>query len=145
MQYHHRQFGIVIVAALAAVIIYLSLPLIRAQEFQAIQLQVILVLLAVIVLFYALTIEIKEDTLYIRMGIGLIRKKVPLSEIAQARVVRIPLLAGWGIHGLPGVSWVWNVSGRDGVQLNFVKGGRLIIGSDEPQELLRAIEGSKTD
>ena len=143
MQYHHRQFGTVIVAALAAVIIYLSLPLIRAQEFQAIQLQIVLVLLAVIVLFYALTIEIKEDTLYIRMGIGLIRKKVPLSNIAQARVVRIPLLAGWGIHGLPGVSWVWNVSGRDGVQLDFVKGGRLIVGTDEPEELVRAIEAAK--
>ena len=144
MHYHHRQFGTVIVAALAAAIIYLSLPLIRAQEFKAIQLQVVLVLLAIIVLFYALTIEIKEDTLYIRMGIGLIRKKVPLADIAQASVVRIPLLAGWGIHGLPGVSWVWNVSGRDGVRLDFVKGGRLIVGSDEPEELLRAIENNKS-
>ena len=56
-------------------------------------------------------------------------------------MVRIPIYAGWGIHGLPGVSWVWNVSGRDGVQLDFVKGGRLIVGTDEPEELVRAIEG----
>ena len=143
MQYHHRQFGTVIVAILAATIIFMSLPLIRSQEFHAIQLQVVLVLLAAIALFYALTIEIRDDTLYIRMGIGLIRKKVPLSNIAQARVVRIPLWAGWGIHGLPGVSWVWNVSGRDGVQLDFVKGGRLIVGTDEPEELVRAIEAAK--
>ena len=79
MQYHHRQFGTVIVSILAATIIFMSLPLIRSQEFHAIQLQVVLVLLAAIVLFYALTIEIRDDTLYIRMGIGLIRKKVPLS------------------------------------------------------------------
>ena len=95
-------------------------------------------------LFYALTTEIRDDTLYIRMGIGLIRKKVPLSNIAQARVVRIPLIAGLGIHGLPGVSWVWNVSGRDGVQLDFVKGGRLIVGTDEPEELVRAIENNRS-
>ena len=144
MQYHHRQFGTAIVAILAAVIIIMSLPLMRDAEFSAIQLQVVLVLLAAIALFYALTIEIRDDTLYIRMGIGLIRKKVLLSDIAQARVVRIPLIAGLGIHGLPGVSWVWNVSGRGGVQLDFVKGGRLIVGTDEPEELLRAIENNRS-
>ena len=143
MQYHHRQFGTVIVSILAATIIIMSLPLMRGEEFRAIQLEVVIALLVAIVLFYALTIEIKEDTLYIRMGIGLIRKKVLLSEIAQARVVRIPLLAGWGIHGLPGVSWVWNVSGRDGVRLDFVKGGRLIVGSDEPEALVNAIKENK--
>ena len=144
MHYHHRQFGTAIVAILAAVIIIMSLPLMRGAEFRAIQLEVVIVLLLAFALFYSLTVEIKEDILYIRMGIGLIRKKVPLSNIAQASVVRIPLLAGYGIHGLPGVSWVWNVSGRDGVRLDFVKGGRLIVGSDEPQELLRAIEAAKT-
>ncbi len=140
MPYHHRQFGTVLVAILAAVIIFMSLPLIRSQEFHAIQLQAVLVLLAVIVLFYALTTEIRDETLFIRMGIGLIRKKVPLADINQARVVRIPLIAGYGIHGLPGVSWVWNVSGRSGVQLDFVKGGRLIVGTDDGEELVKAIE-----
>ena len=77
------------------------------------------------------------------MGIGLIRRKVPLADIAQARAMRIPILAGYGIHGLPGVSWVWNVSGRDGVQLDFVKGGRLIVGSDEPEALVNAIKENK--
>ena len=122
MQYHHRQFGTAIVSILAAVIIIMSLPLIghripRRPAGSGPRPS------AAIVLFYSLTTEIRDDTLYIRMGIGLIRKKVPLSNIAQARVVRIPLIAGLGIHGLPGVSWVWNVSGRDGVQLDFVKAG----------------------
>jgi len=144
MKYHHYQFGTVIVAILAATIIFMSLPLMRSAEFNAIQLEVVIILLLAITLFYALTIEIREDTLYIRMGIGLIRKRVPLADIAQARVVRIPLIAGLGIHGLPGVSWVWNVSGRDGVQLDFVNGERLIVGTDEPEELLRAIENNKS-
>ena len=145
MQYHHRQFGTFIVAALAASMIFVSLPLIRGQEFHAIQAQVVLVLLAAIGLFYALTIEIRENTLFIRMGIGLIRRRIPLSEIEQARKIRIPLWAGFGIHGIPGLSWVWNVSGRDGVELTFKKGGRLIVGSDEPEALVRAIESSKAD
>jgi hypothetical protein len=144
MQYHHRQFGTVLVAILAATIIIMSLPLMRSEEFGAIQLEVVIVLLAAIALFYALTIEIREDTLFIRMGIGLIRRKVPLADIAQARKIRIPLIAGLGIHGIPGVSWVWNVSGRDGVQLDFVKGGCLIVGSDEPDVLVKAIESNKT-
>ncbi len=143
MQYHHRQFGTIIVAALVGTLVFIALPLLRSDAFYAPQVWVFGILVAALLLFYSLTIEIRDDTLYIRMGIGLIRKRIPLSDIAQARVVRIPIYAGWGIHGFPGVSWVWNVAGRDGVELNFVKGGRLIVGSDEPEKLLRAIESSK--
>ena len=71
------------------------------MEFNAIQVPVLLVLLAAIALFYELAIEIRDDTLFIRMGIGLIRKKVPLSEIAQARVVRIPLWRAGAFTAFP--------------------------------------------
>jgi len=144
MNYYHKQFGTALVAILAATIIFISLPLMRSAEFYSIQPGVVCALLLAILLFYALTVEIKDNTLFIRMGIGLIRKRVPLTDIEQAVKVRIPILAGYGIHGLPGVSWVWNVSGRDGVQLTLKKGGQLIIGTDEPEGLIRAIDKNKT-
>ena len=144
MNYYHKQFGTALVAILAATLIIMAVAFGRSAELGIIQVEVPIILLLAILLFYALTVEIKDNTLFIRMGIGLIRKRVPLSEIEQAVKVRIPLLAGLGIHGIPGMSWVWNVSGRNGVQLTIKKGGRLVVGTDEPDELVRAIEDNKT-
>ncbi len=129
---------------LAATIIIMVFSLGRSAEIHAIQWEVPLILLLAIALSYALTVKITDDALFIRMGIGLFRRRIPLSEIEQAVKVRIPLLAGLGIHGIPGSCWVWNVSGRDGVQLTFKKGARLIIGTDEPEELVRVIEKNLT-
>jgi hypothetical protein len=143
MNYYHKQFGTVLVAILAATLVIMALAFGRNAELRTLQVEVPIILLLAIVLFYALTVEIKDGTLFIRMGIGLIRRRIPLADIVQARKVRIPLLAGYGIHGFPGAGWVWNVSGRDGVQLDLVKGGRLIIGTDEPEELVKAIEDKK--
>jgi len=144
MNYYHKQFGTALVAILALVIIIMALAFGISAELRIIQVEVPIILLLAILLFYALTIEIKDSTLFIRMGIGLIRKRVPLSEITQARAMHIPLLAGLGIHGFPGKGWVWNVSGRDGVLLTIKKGGFLIVGTDEPEELVRAIDKNKT-
>ena len=144
MEYHHRQFGTVIVASLAAATIFIALPLLRSEAFYAIQVEVLILLLAALVLFYSLTVEIIDNILICRMGIGLIQKRIPLSEIEQVRKVQIPLYAGWGIHGIPGQCWVWNVSGRSGVELTYKDGRRFLIGTDEPEVVVKAIEAAKT-
>jgi len=143
MEYHHRQFGTVIVAGLSAAIMFLNFSFLKSAELQAIQIEILVVLLAAIALFYSLTVEIKENTLIIRMGIGLIQKRIPLSEIRQARKVQIPWFAGWGIHYVPWRYWVWNVSGLRGVELTLSDGIRFCIGTDEPETLVSAIESNK--
>jgi hypothetical protein len=140
MEYHHRQFGTVIVAALTAGIVFVNYIFLKSGESFAIQMELMLVLLAAIALFYSLTVEIKENTLILRMGIGLIQKRIPLADVQQARKVRIPWYAGWGIHYVPFQFRVWNVSGRDGVELTLTDGMRFCIGTDEPEALVNAIE-----
>ncbi len=61
-------------------------------------------------LFYALTVEIDATHLRFRFGIGLIRKRIPLAEIVEAKPVRNSWLYGWGIHRTPH-GWLYNVSG----------------------------------
>jgi len=143
MEYHHKQFGTVIVAGLSAAIVFLNFLFLKSAELQAIQIEILVVLLAAIALFYSLTVEINDSTLIIRMGIGLIQKRIPLSEIRQARKVQIPWFAGWGIHYVPWRYRVWNVSGLRGVELTLSDGIRFCIGTDEPETLVSAIESNK--
>ena len=58
-------------------------------------------------------------------------------------VTRTPLWAGIGIHWIF-TGWVYNVSGRDAVELAKRDGSKVWIGSDEPARLAAAIESART-
>jgi hypothetical protein len=49
---------------------------------------------------------------------------------------------GWGVRMGSG-GWMFNVSGLDAVEIEMESGGRFRIGTDEPEELVRAI-GQRT-
>jgi hypothetical protein len=72
---------------------------------------------------------------------------IPLSTVHSYRVVTYRPLAdygGWGIrYGFKGGK-AYTSSGTRGVQLEFEDGERLLIGSQRPEELARAIEQAKT-
>ena len=73
------------------------------------------------------------------------RKVIPADEVAEhaPRTYR-PLLeyGGWGIRLGPR-GWAYNVHGARGVQLQFRGGKRILIGSQRPEELSRAITEAK--
>ena len=95
-------------------------------------------LAACLVLFTTLTVRIGDGVLAVRFGPGFPRRTIRLADIASARAVRNHWLSGYGIHRV-GSGWLYNVSGRDAVEVEL-RGGRSIrIGTDEPEELLRAL------
>jgi hypothetical protein len=97
-------------------------------------------LLALGLLTYAtLTVEVDADEIRVRFGIGLIRKTIPLSDVARCEVVRTPMWWGWGLHWTPS-GWLYNVSGRAAVRLDMRGQRALMIGSDEAQRLKAAID-----
>ena len=137
LRYHHTQFGTVIVVSL----------LLSAVLFAGLGMMAGLTPLAVIgpalmavflALFYALTVEIDATHLTFRFGIGLIRKRVPLAEIVEAKPVRNSWLYGWGIHRTPH-GGLYNVSGWEAVEIALTSGQRLRLGTDEPRPLTQAI------
>ena len=97
-------------------------------------------LLALGLLTYAtLTIDVDDDRILARFGIGLIRKSIPVADIMRCEIVRTPVWWGWGLHWTPS-GWLYNVSGRAAVRLEL-KGQRpLMIGSDEAERLKAAID-----
>ena len=143
MEYRHTQIGVVIIVALVIPIVLVLAPILIVGTFNSIQIATLILLAAMLALFCSLNIEIKDNTLICRFGIGLIRKRIPLSEIQKARTVRNPLFAGWGIHYIPGHCWLWNVSGRHGVELILKDSKYFRLGTDEPEPLVHAIETNK--
>lgn len=89
-------------------------------------------------LFHSLTIEISSDALRWRFGPGLIRKHVPVRDIASVHVVRTNILEGWGIH-FSRFGWLYNVSGFDAVAITLRNGRRFALGTDEPEILARQL------
>ena len=96
------------------------------------------------VLFYVtnLTIEVRGDGVYIRFfPFHSSFHKIALKDIKtfEARTYN-PIMeyGGWGIrYGLKGKAY--NVSGNRGVQLELSEGKKILIGSQKPEELVKAI------
>ena len=93
-------------------------------------------------LFYAPTVEIDAIHLRFRFGIGLIRKQIPLAELADALPVRNTWLYGWGIHRTPH-GGLYHVSGREAVEITLTSGQRLRLGTDEPRRLAQALQAAR--
>jgi hypothetical protein len=92
----------------------------------------------VLVLFSTLTVIVRDGALDVFFGPGLIRRRIPLRRIREVRVAKTPWYYGWGIRLTP-TGWLWNVSGLDGVEVQFDDGQRFRVGSDETNRLAEAL------
>ena len=134
-RYQHTQIGHVIIWSLLAIILIATGGLISHRAPPII---VSIILLVCLVLFYKLSITIKDQTLCASFGPGIIRKRVRLTEIVGCEPIRIRWWYGWGIHLTP-FGWLYNVSGFDAVAITLRDGKRFALGTDDPPGLITAI------
>jgi len=100
---------------------------------------VMLTFIVSFLVFFKMTIIIDDTHLTFSMGIGLVRKSYPLSEIASCKPVTNSVLSGVGIH-MTSSGWLYNVSGKYAIELTFKSSGRRIrIGTDKPDEIANAV------
>ncbi len=90
-------------------------------------------------LFHSLTVRVSRDYIILRFGIGLISKRFAVSDIQSAAIVQNRWYYGWGIKWTPH-GWLYNVAGFDAVEIQLRNGRKYRVGTDEPVELLSAIE-----
>ncbi|OGR76718.1 MAG: hypothetical protein A2X32_05370 [Elusimicrobia bacterium GWC2_64_44] len=88
--------------------------------------------------FYRLAVSVDAEKVVARLGIGLIRRTIPLADIESAKIEKGAWYGGWGLRWT-GKGWFWTVLSLDAVALNLKNGGEFLIGTDEPQALLEAI------
>ncbi len=100
---------------------------------------IILTFIVCLLIFYKLTIIIDDTHLTFTMGVGLVRKTYPISDIASCKPVTNSVLSGVGIH-MTSSGWLYNVSGRFAIELTFKSSGKKIrIGTDRPDEISQVI------
>jgi len=116
--YKHTQIGHTIIWGVLAAAVFIAITGIFSQGGPGSFLVAEVILLICAVLFCKLTIKIENETLEWSFGIGLIRKQVPIVEIAACEPIRIPWWHGWGIHLTP-CGWLYNVSGLDAVAIKL--------------------------
>jgi len=91
-------------------------------------------------LFYGLTTKIENGLLTVSFGVGLIRKRIQLHRIKKVATIVNPWYYGWGIRFIPN-GMLYNMSGSDGVELQFNDTGRIIrIGTRDSDRLKMEIE-----
>jgi len=101
------------------------------------------ILFAFIPLFSSLTVKVATNQLQLHFGVGLIKKTINLDELESAKVVKTSWVAGYGIRILPG-GMLYNIQGAYSVELRFKNKRSFIrVGTNEPEELLKAIENQR--
>ena len=103
--------------------------------------------IAVTILFFILKMEteVRTDALYVRFYPMHIRfRKFTGQDLAEhySRTYKpIREYGGWGIRcSFTGKGRAYNISGNKGVQLVFTNGKKLLIGSQQPDDLAAAID-----
>jgi hypothetical protein len=141
MRYEHTQIGYLIICVLFAATVCVAITGIVAPPDRGVLLidaTIELILLICAIMFCKLTIKIDEETLQACFGIGLICKKVPLTEIVACDPIRIRWWYGWGIHLTP-YGWLYNVSGLEAVAITLRSGRRFALGTNDPDGFVTAI------
>ena len=67
---------------------------------------------------------------------------IPIADIARAEIVPVTFWMGIGIH-LTLRGWIWNVALGQGVRIVSADGPDIVLGTDDPQELLAAIQRAR--
>jgi len=94
--------------------------------------------------YLKLTVQIDSRAIHVHF-FPLLKKDIMVSEIAEWKARKYkPLLeyGGWGVRWGPSGK-AYNVSGSWGVQLKFINGKKLLIGSQKAEEFASAIAKAK--
>jgi hypothetical protein len=144
INYHRFQFAWVITTTLLLVIILMTFAYIYQWGNNPVDIYgyiFFVVLFAVVILmFYGITVIVTDKYLKIKIGIGIISKKIDLSTIKSVTVQKYPIYCGYGIR-ITSNGVLYNVSGRHAVELRIRnKKDAILVGTNDWDNLKKVIE-----
>ena len=139
--YHHTQVGWQ-VYGVCVPLVCAFLYGVGVQDAQTFSL-VLTITAVAFLLFGWLTVGVDERRLFIKFGIGLIRRSISLNTIRGIAPITNRWWYGWGIRFTPH-GMLYNVSGFRAVELLLDGGRRVRIGTDEPDALIHALQNATT-
>lgn len=138
LPYRHTQIGYTILAAIGGGALIMGLSTIFTKG-SLLHLFLLFVFILSSALFGSLKVIVDETSVRLKFGIGTIRKTISLDDVQSCAKVRNNALCGWGIRYI-GNGWMYNVSGLDAVDLTLKNERRFRIGTNDPDNLLSAIQ-----
>ncbi len=141
MTYRHVQVGrfLIVVLALSAVALAVGG---YASGFGPVALVPAALMVVTLAAFARLTIEVDRDGVRWAMSFGFPGSFVAFADVESVQIVPITFWYGIGIH-LTLRGWVWNVALGRGVQIARRGALPLVLGTDDPEGLLAAIERAR--
>lgn len=139
MQYKNTQPGIAMLSVMGLVTLLLIFGSI-SKPHEPIGFAYVIVGI-VSILFSALTIKVEGGEIKWFFGPGFWRKSLKLSDIESARRIKTSWYCGLGIR-LTATGWLYNVSGLTAVELKLKDKTTVSLGTNDPENLLKAIEQS---
>jgi len=143
--YSHKQKGFLIIFLLVPTIIFIGIYIYDITSLVGKPVWVMPLLIFIfgamtfaLISFYAMEIVVKNNTIFMKLGIGVIKKEFKISSIESIKIVKNKMWYGWGIRWIPGGT-LYNVSGLDAVELIIKDGRKIRLGTDDPQELYNVI------
>ena len=140
--YRHTQRGTVLLAIYGTIAggiaVFLALSGAPAPLIPGIAM---IVLVAAAALFSSLTVSVSREQISLRFGVGLIRRRFRIGDIRHVGIIRNRWWYGWGVRFTPH-GWLYSVSGFDAVRIVLTNGRTYNVGTDEPTELLTAIQAA---
>jgi len=144
-RYRHTQTAwMLIVVIVAVVLAELTIVTFSASQDTvslALSGAVVAIAAVMLALFSTLTVVVDDRTVRLWFGLGSLRREVMLDEVTAARRVRNSWHAGWGVRAIPG-GRLYNVGGRDAVELTLDDGRVVRVGTDQPDALLAAVKAA---
>jgi len=142
--YKKFQFGWVIVITFIIVLVLMTLSYLKQWGSNPLDKggYIFLMLLfgSILLMFYGMTVIVTDSYILIRLGIGLITKKIDLSEIISVDTKKYPVYFGYGIRITPG-GILYNVNGRHAIEIRLKnKKASVQIGTNDWDNLKEVIE-----
>ena len=145
MRYRHTQTGpmmllICVVGLVGAIWVGVTQPLDTVAN---VVVEIVFVLLVVVGLVASrLTVAVDEVSVSSWFGWGWPRRTIALADVVSTERVSNSWWYGWGVRKVPG-GWMFNTAGYGAIELRLASGTVFRIGTDEPDELLAAIDAAR--
>lgn len=129
---------------MVGVLLILELYLVYMIGFNFLFLIVALVLVVILFTFSNMTVTVNEQSLSVYMGMGLITKKIRMVDIKSFGKHKKLLYNVWGIKRLKN-GWIFSIEGFESVKVEMKNNQVVVIGTENPEKLLREIERFNTN
>jgi hypothetical protein len=146
IKYRNFQFGWFIVIMFVIIIVWMTFAYIHQWGNNPMDIYEYILFMTifggVLLVFYGMTVIVRDKDLKIKFGIGIYTKKIDLSTVKSVTIQKYPFYCGYGIRILPN-GILYNVSGKHAVEIKFKgKKNSILIGTNDWDNLKDAVEKS---